>query len=90
MWVGVNYPNDSGSLAIEGGLQGSDCDSTGDNNGIVRTGGQSVTIQGCSAGASTIRIYKYQQVLASYSISVDRRGICPGSNEHGPPFARVA
>ena len=77
VWVGVNYPYDTGSLAIEGGLQGSDCDSTGNNNGIVRTGGQSVTIRGCSAGASTIRIYKYQQVLASYSISVAEEGSAP-------------
>ena len=77
VWVGVNYPYDTGSLAIDGGLQGSDCDSTGANNGIVRTGGQSVTIRGCSAGASTIRIYKYQQVLASYSISVAEEGSAP-------------
>ena len=77
VWVGVNYPYDTGSLAIDGGLQGSDCDSTGDNNGIVRTNGQSVTIRGCSAGASTIRIYKYQQVLASYSISVTEEGTAP-------------
>ena len=77
VWVGVNYPYDTGSLAIDGGLQGSDCDSTGANNGIVRTGGQSVTIRGCSAGASTIRIYKYQQVLASYSISVAEEGTAP-------------
>ena len=77
VWVGVNYPYDTGSLAIDGGLQGSDCDSTGDNNGIVRTNDQSVTIRGCIAGVSTIRIYKYQQVLASYSISVTEEGTAP-------------
>ena len=77
VWVGVNYPHDTGSLAIDGGLQGSDCDSTGNNNGIVRTDSQSVTIRGCSAGASTIRIYKYQQVLASYSILLTEGGSAP-------------
>ena len=72
VWVGVNKGYDTGSLTIDGGLQGSDCNSTDDNNGRVRTNGQSVTIRGCSAGTSTIYIYKYQQMLASYSILVTK------------------
>ena len=74
VWVGVNKGYDTGSLTIDGGSQGSDCNSTGDNNGRVRTNGQSVTIRGCSAGTSTIYIYKYQQMLASYSILVTEMG----------------
>ena len=74
VWVGVNKGYDTGSLTIDGGSQGSDCNPTGDNNGMVRTNGQSVTIRGCSAGTSTIYIYKYQQMLASYSILVTEMG----------------
>ena len=74
VWVGVNKGYDTGSLTIDGGSQGSDCNPTGDNNGRVRTNGQSVTIRGCSAGTSTIYIYKYQQMLASYSILVTEMG----------------
>ncbi len=63
VWVGVNYGG-ANHLSVSGS-----CPARG-NSGVVRADGGKVTVRGCTAGRAEIRIYRYQQLLNTYTVTI--------------------
>ncbi len=62
VWVGVNY--DGNNHLTTGSCP------AGQDTGVHRDNGQTITIYGCSIGTAEVRIYKDQLILNSYTVTV--------------------